>query len=183
MTEAQHEVMTQVMTAMEVDVDEKLDIMAFTCRCPECCPKVPLQEVGSVQTAAGTDPISIPNPKQGGQRTDSLKKRRIVKKTTPSHVSERKKGKCVKNGLKKKAMSAEALAHPITLPVTLVERQGTSTRRAECYLLEATKRFIASQSISFSPNYVENVTQLKAKINSGEIGSTKDARIWLANHR
>ena len=61
-------------------------------------------------------------------------------------------------------MSTEALTHPIALPVTLVERQGTSTRKAECYLLEATKRFIASQSISFSPNYVENVTQLKAKI-------------------
>ena len=119
MTEARHEVRTQVMTAMEVDVDEELDIMAFTCRCPECCPKDPLQEVGSVQTAAGTDPILIPNPKQGGQRTDSLKKRRIFKKTTPSHVSERKKGKGVKNGLKKKTMSAEALTHPIALPVTL----------------------------------------------------------------
>ena len=71
-----------------------------------------------------------------------------LKETTPSHVSERKKGKEVKNGLKKKTVSAEALTHPIALPVTLVERQGTSTRKAECYLLEATKRFIASQSIS-----------------------------------
>ena len=82
MTEARHEVMTQVMTAMEVDVDEEPDIMAFTCRCPECCPELPLQEVDPVQTAAGADPILIPNPKQGGQRTDSLKKRRIFKKTT-----------------------------------------------------------------------------------------------------
>ena len=79
-----------------------------------------------------------------------------------------------KNGSKKKA--AKALTHPIALPVTVVQRQGTST-------LEATKRFIASQSISLSPNYVENVTQLKVKINSSEIASTKDARIWLASHR
>ena len=35
MTEARHEVMTQVMTAMEIDVEDEADIMAFTCRCPK----------------------------------------------------------------------------------------------------------------------------------------------------
>ena len=117
MTEVRHEVMTQVTTAMEIDVEEEADIMAFACRCPECCCKVPLEEVGPVQAPARSDPILIPNPMQGGQRTDSLKTRRIFDKTTPSQVCERKKGMGFKkNGLKKKA--AEALTHPIALPVT-----------------------------------------------------------------
>ena len=68
---------------------------------------------------------------------------------------------------------------PIALPVTRVHRQTTKKRRAECYLLDALKIFICTQSEAVAKNYFENVTELKVCIEKGEVQTHQEAKDWL----
>ena len=118
------------------------------------------------------DKLVIPNPKQGGQKTDTEKKRRLWKKTPPvdtpyskTKVQKKAKKKTRETKAKKERKPSDDI---IVLPAVYVVRGGSAKRGAEAYVLDAKPRdrWVCQQSKVVSEVFEANVEQVYKHINN-----------------
>ena len=80
---------------------------------------------------------------------------------------------------KKKKLRTDRDEEPIVSPVELVQRQATTTRRAEAYLMGSPLRYITGCTSAMTASFLEVVQQLLQEINAHEIATVGEAKARL----
>ena len=154
--------------ASDIDIgdaksDTDVELVGITCRCDKC------QTVIELSSESDADGIRVPNPRHRGQKleTQTKTRRRLVRKTcvTQPAVAKPKKSKI---SAAQPALALDGVAKG----AKVITRMGTSSRAGECYITISGK-YLIGQTSKRSANYRQNIRQLAARINEGEL-TTKD---------
>ena len=151
------------MSAVE---DSDIECISMTCNCPKCREPVPvLVPDGAPSGAATLEQIPIPGAASGAQRRETMAGRYGA---AGQHKGAPKK------------RPACGSCDDILLPISVVHRQKGSKPK-ECYILHGPgpKKFLATQSVRASAQYLQHVQELAGRINRGEVTQISSARAWL----
>ena len=164
---------------------EEVAVVNFTCRCSLCMPAphipsaVPgqqrLQTVGIESKPANeADPESKP--------TRRLRTKQCISGAAaipPKFIKKQAKTKR-KAKVKFQARLNRQICRPIKV---IVRRTAGKNKPLEAYILQSTldQRFVASQNIVQSADYLEHVEMLAVEIREGRVNTILEARTWLVS--
>ena len=106
-----------------------------------------------------------------------------MKSAAPASSKDKKSSPTTKATTRKSCKATDDKDFEIKIPVTVVKRTPSETRKGEAYVLNfGDKRYIAGCTQARDPKYEKVVTILAQMLNTGKVSTKSGAVKWLASN-